>query len=168
MPLPGGRNRVGDYFIECHLGTGGMGDVYLAKQISMKREVALKILRSDLASDSKYLERFFREVRLLAQIEHSTVVRAIEAGNGEASATLDGILHARISRRQIDLGRDFASRDLAHRRRDSLRAPLARDKHKPYIATSSRNIILPPDREVKLMVLASPSAIREQEITWPE
>jgi len=73
-------SKIGGYVIEHQLGIGGMGEVYLAEQTSMKRPVALKILQAGLANDSKYLERFFREVRMLAQIEHPNVVSAIEAG----------------------------------------------------------------------------------------
>jgi serine/threonine protein kinase len=71
---------IGDYRIIRHLGIGGMGEVFLAEQMSVKREIALKILQPSLARDNKYLERFFREVRMLAQIEHANVVKAIEAG----------------------------------------------------------------------------------------
>ncbi len=156
MPLPGGRNRVGDYFIECHLGTGGMGDVYLAKQISMKREVALKILRSDLASDSKYLERFFREVRLLAQIEHSNVVRAIEAGKEDDVCYFSmEYVHGKDLKRQIDLGRDFGEQETLRIAAEIVSAlRYAWDKHKLiHRDVKPANIILTPDREVKLMDL---------------
>ncbi len=71
---------VGDYLIRERIGIGGMGEVYLAEQRSMKRPIALKILHEDLIKDQAYLERFYREVRILAQIEHPNVVSAIEAG----------------------------------------------------------------------------------------
>jgi len=71
---------VGDYRIIERIGVGGMGEVYLAEQKSMKRPVALKILQEDLVRDRAYLDRFYREVRILAQIEHPNVVNAIEAG----------------------------------------------------------------------------------------
>ena len=72
--------RIGDYIIEKRLGTGGMGEVYLAEQQSMMRPVALKILQPDLLEDQSYLERFYREVRILAKIEHPNIVNAIETG----------------------------------------------------------------------------------------
>ena len=73
--------RVGDYVIESQIGSGGMGLIYKAKQISMHRIVALKVLRDNLVSNQKYLDRFFREVRLLASMEHPNMVRVYEGGN---------------------------------------------------------------------------------------
>lgn len=71
---------IGDYEIIKRLGIGGMGEVYLAEQKSMMRPVALKVLQQNLVEDQSYLERFYREVRTLAQIEHPNVVKAIETG----------------------------------------------------------------------------------------
>ena len=72
--------RIGDYQIIKRLGVGGMGEVYLAEQKSMMRPVALKVLQKTLVADQSYLERFYREVRTLAQIEHPNIVKAIETG----------------------------------------------------------------------------------------
>ncbi|MBO5959716.1 MAG: serine/threonine protein kinase [Lentisphaeria bacterium] len=73
--------RIGDYVIESQIGSGGMGMIYKAKQISMRRIVAIKVLRDNLTSNKKYLDRFFREVRLLASMEHPNMVRVYEGGN---------------------------------------------------------------------------------------
>jgi len=75
--------RIGDYIIKKRLGIGGMGEVYLAEQQSMMRPVALKVLQPDLLEDQSYLERFYREVRTLAKIEHPNIVNAIETGYEE-------------------------------------------------------------------------------------
>ena len=72
--------RVGDYLLGQMIGAGGMGSVFLAKQISMQRLVAVKILRADYSAQPEYTERFFREVRLLAKLENPYIVQAIEAG----------------------------------------------------------------------------------------
>jgi len=80
IPTYKAGSQVGDYVIIKTIGVGGMGEVFLAEQKSVKREVALKILQPVLAKDQQYLERFFQEVRTLAQIEHPNIVQAIEAG----------------------------------------------------------------------------------------
>ncbi|MFC1672067.1 protein kinase, partial [Planctomycetota bacterium] len=62
------------------LGEGGMGDVYLARQKSMERLVAVKILPSRLMKDKEFVDRFLREARLAGKIEHVNVVRGLDAG----------------------------------------------------------------------------------------
>src|SRR4051812_13367965 len=58
------------YRIEGVLGRGGMGVVYLAEQPELRRRVAIKVIAPALASDPDYLQRFKRESRLAAAIEH--------------------------------------------------------------------------------------------------
>ncbi len=71
---------VGDYTLIKPIGIGGMGEVFLAEQKSMQRIVALKILLPALVNNKSSLDRFFREVRTLAKIEHPNIAQAIEAG----------------------------------------------------------------------------------------
>ena len=66
--------------IESIVGRGGMGVVYRATQVSLGRTVALKVIAPELASDSEFRERFKRESRLAASIEHPNVVPVYEAG----------------------------------------------------------------------------------------
>jgi len=56
-------SRLGDYQLLRKLGRGGMADVYAARQLSLGREVALKVLRPDFARDKDYIHRFRREAR---------------------------------------------------------------------------------------------------------
>jgi WD40 repeat protein/predicted Ser/Thr protein kinase len=62
------------------LGEGGMGGVYLARQASMDRLVAIKILRKSLARDQNFVERFSREARLAGKLNHPNIVGAIAVG----------------------------------------------------------------------------------------
>ncbi len=70
--LEAGR-RLGHYVIESVLGSGGMGDVYLARDTSLGRAVAIKTLRADFEADPERLGRFEREARLLASLSHPNV-----------------------------------------------------------------------------------------------
>jgi serine/threonine protein kinase len=79
MDLVPGSEFAG-YRIESVLGRGGMGVVYLAEHIGMGRKVALKVLASDLAEDERFRERFVRESRLAASLEHPNIVPIHEAG----------------------------------------------------------------------------------------
>ena len=71
---------VGGFEIIRMLGEGGMGEVYLAKQLSLGRNVALKILPAQMKMRRGVVERFFKEVQLLARLEHPNIVMAHEAG----------------------------------------------------------------------------------------
>lgn len=60
--------------IEASLGRGGMGAVYLGRQLSLDREVAVKVLASELADDPQFLERLEREARVMARLKHPNIV----------------------------------------------------------------------------------------------
>src|SRR5918994_776376 len=62
--------RVGAYEISGLLGAGAMGEVYLARDTSLDREVAIKVLPDVFAQDPERLARFEREARLLASLNH--------------------------------------------------------------------------------------------------
>ncbi len=74
---------VGGYRIEEVAGRGGMGVVYRATQLSLDRPVALKAIAPELAGDVMFRERFKRESRIAASIEHPNVIPVYEAGEGE-------------------------------------------------------------------------------------
>jgi len=74
---------ISGYRIERRLGSGGMGDVYLARQMSLDREVAVKILPPELAGDAGYVERFLSEARAAAKVAHENIVAAVDAGEAK-------------------------------------------------------------------------------------
>lgn len=80
---PRKTRKLGDYELVGKLGAGAMGNVYLAKQISTGRNVALKLLPPDLAKDAEFLERFRREARSAMRISHENVVAAYDEGVAE-------------------------------------------------------------------------------------
>ena len=68
------------------LGRGGMGVVYRATQLSLERQVALKLINPEFAHEERFRERFLREARLAASLEHTHLLPVYEAG--EAGGTL--------------------------------------------------------------------------------
>ena len=62
--------KLDDYQILRRLGRGGMADVYVALHQTLDRQVALKVLRRQLAGDAGYVERFRREARAAAKLNH--------------------------------------------------------------------------------------------------
>jgi serine/threonine protein kinase/ABC-type sugar transport system substrate-binding protein len=79
---------LGHYEIIAQLGHGGMADVYRARQTTMNREVAMKVLSNTLTRDQKFIDRFTREVQTIARLEHSNIVPVYEHAN-----TPDGITY---------------------------------------------------------------------------
>ena len=72
--------RLGNYQIDRRLGRGGMGEVYLAHDNALDRTVALKVLRSTLVHDEQLVERFHREARASAKLNHPNIVRIHSVG----------------------------------------------------------------------------------------
>src|SRR5262245_50037597 len=73
---------LGDFRLVRKLGEGGMGAVYQAHQISLDRPAAVKVMAKHLASKPDLVERFYREARLMARLDHPNIVRSY--GVGEA------------------------------------------------------------------------------------
>jgi serine/threonine-protein kinase len=66
---------LGDFRLMLKLGEGAMGAVYKAKQISIDRDVAVKVLFPHMAKNAKLLERFYREARVMGRLDHPNIVR---------------------------------------------------------------------------------------------
>ena len=75
---------LGDFAVERLLGRGGMGEVYLARQVSLNRPAALKVLRPDLLKKPVYLSRFEAEAAAVAKINHPNIVTIYTLGSTEA------------------------------------------------------------------------------------
>src|SRR5580765_2869518 len=92
------ESRIGTelagYRIEALVGRGGMGVVFRAHDLALDRDVALKLLAPELAADRSFRERFLRESRLAASLEHPNVVPVHDAGE------IDGQLY--IAMRLVD------------------------------------------------------------------
>ncbi|MDB5307420.1 MAG: prkC 34 [Gemmataceae bacterium] len=71
---------LGEFQILRRLGAGGMGQVYLARQLSLKRQVALKLLLNDLANNPTAMKRFQAEAEAVARLNHPNIVQVYGAG----------------------------------------------------------------------------------------
>jgi tetratricopeptide (TPR) repeat protein/predicted Ser/Thr protein kinase len=78
-----GEDHLGDFELRAEVGRGGMGIVYEARQRSLGRRVALKVLADHVAADPARIARFRREATMLAQLEHPNVVRVLDAGDSD-------------------------------------------------------------------------------------
>ncbi len=73
-------SRLGHYEILSPLGAGGMGEVYRAHDDRLDRDVAIKILPADVAADPERLDRFEREARATATLDHPRIVAVHDIG----------------------------------------------------------------------------------------
>jgi hypothetical protein len=86
--VPGGLaagSQVAGYTIEEQIGRGGMAVVYRASDRRLNRPVALKILAPELASDEAYRQRFLREMRAAAAVDHPNIVPVFDAGEADGA-----------------------------------------------------------------------------------
>lgn len=118
------------YRIERLLGRGGMSVVYLAEDLRLGRRVALKLIAPELTADDRFRERFLRESRIAASLDHSNVIPIYEAGEAEGSLyiamryveghSLKAVIardRSMSPRRALDIvGQAASALDLAHAR----------------------------------------------------
>ncbi len=88
--------RLGGYVIDGVVGRGGMGVVYRATEVALERPVALKLIAPELANDEGFRERFLRESRLAASLDHPAILPLYAAGEADgqlyiATRFVDGI-----------------------------------------------------------------------------
>src|SRR5260370_16230678 len=74
-----GRVFMGRYEVLRLLGEGGMGRVYLARQIDLGRQVVVKVMHDHIAADPKFCERFQREMLMMARFHHPYAVTLVDA-----------------------------------------------------------------------------------------
>ena len=77
--------KIDRYDIKRRLGQGGMGAVFYAVDKQLKRPVALKIIRPDILKKRGILARFKREIKLMAQLNHPSIVEIFDVGNSEGT-----------------------------------------------------------------------------------
>jgi hypothetical protein len=105
--------RIGGYEVISRLGKGQMGSVYKARQISLDRILALKVLPTRLAGDKRYLQRFLREAKAAGRLNHPNIVTAVDFGESNglyyyAMDFVDGVNVRDILEEEGKLGEDEA------------------------------------------------------------
>jgi CheY-like chemotaxis protein len=91
---------IAGYRIEERIGRGGMGVVYRAQHLNLQRRAAIKIIAPDLAESEGFRERFTREARIAAALQHPNIVTVYDAGE------VDGLLYLAM---QFIQGQDLAA-----------------------------------------------------------
>jgi protein kinase-like protein len=87
MPLAP-STKLGPYEIQSLLGTGGMGEVYRAKDTRLDRTVAMKILPAHLSSDPVRKQRFEREAKIISSLNHPNICVLYDVGQDRGGLTI--------------------------------------------------------------------------------
>jgi serine/threonine protein kinase len=120
---------LGPYRVIAQIGKGGMATIYRAYQPAMDRTVALKILPEHFAHDPQFVERFYREARTIAQLEHPNILPVYDFGEQDGITYLvmrfldGGTLQELMEKQPLSLGQTShiltqvcAALDYAHRK----------------------------------------------------
>jgi len=151
MPLSSGSS-LGTYTIVAPLGTGGMGEVYRAHDPRLGRDVALKVLPAEMARDPSRLERFTREARAIAALNHPHIVTiySTEEADGIRFLTMELVegqsLDALIPANGMPLARFL---ELALPLADALNA--AHQKRITHRDLKPANVIVASDGRLKVL-----------------
>src|SRR5580765_3587009 len=77
--------KLGRYEIRSKIGEGGMGEVYLARDTQLDRDIAIKMLAADVARDQQRLHRFLQEARAASSLSHPNVAHIYEIGEADGA-----------------------------------------------------------------------------------
>jgi serine/threonine protein kinase/tetratricopeptide (TPR) repeat protein len=98
--------KLGEYEVKSLLGSGGMGEVYRARDSRLGRDVAIKVLPSLLSADSERLRRFEQEARAAAALNHPNILAVFQMGTHEGAPYLvSELLEGETLREQVQRGR---------------------------------------------------------------
>ncbi len=103
------KKQIGGYKLVRRIGEGGMGEVYLAEQLTMHRTVALKILHAKWADDEEFRKRFLLEARAVGKLSHQNLIQVFDVGKYQglyyfSMEFIDGVTVDDLIRHEGSLG----------------------------------------------------------------
>src|ERR1700682_5884961 len=160
------NSTISHYRIVSKIGAGGMGEVYLAQDTKLDRKVALKILPGDVASNRDRMDRFVREAKSAAALNHPNIAHMYEIGESEgtnfiAMEFVDGqTLREKIHREHTELRKLL--RFLQHAAEGLARAHAAGIVHRDL---KPDNIMITRDGHAKLLDFGLAKLIEQPPLT---
>ena len=152
QPKPARGKRIAHYEVLVEIGSGGMGEVYLARDTRLGRKVALKLLPPSVTADAQLRARFFREAQLASALDHPNICTIHEVGQSSnflfiAMQYVEGVtLKQLIGSRPLKLD---ALLSISLQAADALAA--AHDRGIIHRDIKSTNIIITPRGQVKVL-----------------
>ncbi len=145
--------RLGHYEILSPLGEGGMGQVYRARDTTLDRDVAIKVLSEDFASDANRLARFEREAKLLASLNHPNIatIFGFEESDGVLFIAMELVEGDSLAERIAASGRIEIDEALEIARRIALALEAAHEAGVIHRDLKPANVQVSPDGTVKVL-----------------
>ncbi|HVS39436.1 MAG TPA: serine/threonine-protein kinase [Gemmataceae bacterium] len=104
--------QIPGYLLQEKLGQGSMGVVYKARQVSMDRQVAVKLLHPKLAADPEFMTRLTREAHVAAKLSHNNIIQAIDVGSaGALRYFVMELVEGKTIRQELDAGKVYEEKD---------------------------------------------------------
>jgi serine/threonine protein kinase len=144
--------RLGDYEIQSLLGAGGMGEVYRARDIRLRRHVAVKVLPALVSSDPARLRRFEQEATAAAALNHPNILAVYQMGAHEGAPYLvSELLEGETLREQIRRGRIASLRVIDYGVQIAHGLAAAHEKGIVHRDLKPENLFLTKDGRIKIL-----------------
>src|SRR5579863_329936 len=151
MPLNPGT-KLGPYEVIGLLGSGGMGEVYRAKDTRLGREVAIKVLPDGFAKDTDRLRRFEQEARTIAALNHPNILGIHDIGTHEGRPYLvSELLVGETLREKVDQGPIAVKRAIEYAKGIALGLAAAHNKGIVHRDPKPENVFVTRDGHVKVL-----------------
>jgi len=144
--------RLGDYEIQSLLGAGGMGEVYRARDLRLRRDVAVKILPAVVSSDPERLRRFEQEATAAAALNHPNILAVHQLGTYAGTTYLvSELLEGETLREQVKRGRIAPRRVIDYGVQIAHGLAMAHEKGIVHRDLKPENLFLTKDGRVKIL-----------------
>jgi serine/threonine protein kinase/Tol biopolymer transport system component len=144
--------KLGPYEIVSLLGTGGMGEVYRAKDTRLGRDVAIKVLPASVAKDADRLRRFEQEARTVATLNHPNILALHDIGTYEGSPFLvSELLEGETLRQKIEAGPLPVRRAMEYAKATAQGLAAAHEKGIVHRDLKPENIFITRDDRTKIL-----------------
>jgi tRNA A-37 threonylcarbamoyl transferase component Bud32/tetratricopeptide (TPR) repeat protein len=158
--------RIGPYRLIRPLGAGGMGEVFLARDERLDRQVAIKRLRTSSEDSDQRRERFRREARITARLEHPAIVRIHDVlRDGEVDCIVMEYVDGENLRQRLDAGPLSLHEVLAIARQIALAMAEAHDQGIIHRDLKSENVLLTRAGQVKITDFGIAKDLRDETLT---
>ncbi len=144
--------KLGEYEVKSLVGSGGMGEVYRARDSRLGRDVAIKVLPSTLSADSNRLRRFEQEARAAAALNHPNIMAVYQMGTHEGAPYLvSELLEGETVREQIKPGRLLVRKAIDYGLQIARGLAAAHDKGIVHRDLKPDNLFVTKDGRVKIL-----------------